>query len=184
MILADPDIPITHSDIAHLAFGYVGELIMQLAILMSQLGFSSAYLLFICDNLISVIPSMTKLEWIAILLPLLYTITFVKNLEKFVVFSFLSQLANLAAFLVIIGFDIASISKSNVYTNPDIRNEIVPVSLSGVFMFYSICIYSFEGSGLILSLENTGDVTTQAKVRHRWSINAPGARIENVFDNH
>lgn len=46
---------VTHADVAFMAFGRYGAHVMIAAIFMAQIGFSSAYLLFLSQNLASVV---------------------------------------------------------------------------------------------------------------------------------
>ena len=53
-LFSDKSTSVTHADVAFMAFGRFGAHIMTAAIFMAQIGFSSAYLLFLSQNLASI----------------------------------------------------------------------------------------------------------------------------------
>ena len=78
-----------------------------------------------------------------VLAPTLYVLTFIRNLDKFAVFSLLSQVANVIAFTIIIW---SCISEITAPTRAPSTSNVTNVTPKGLFVFYSIAIYSFEGS--------------------------------------
>ena len=77
-------------------------------------------------------------------------LTFIRNLDKFAVFSLLSQVANVIAFTIIIWSCISEIVSP---ANPP--SKAAPVTPKGLFAFYSIAIYSYEGIRSYLPEHNT-----------------------------
>lgn len=73
-------------------------------------------------------------------MPTLYALTFIRNLDKFAVFSLLSQVANVIAFTIITWSCISEIMSPT--STPSTPTNVTP---KGLFVFYSIAIYSYEG---------------------------------------
>lgn len=152
---------ITHSDIASAAFGPTGRVVMDVALSTAQLGFSSAYLLFICNSMVSIFPAQAKQDFLIMFLFPLFALTLIRDLNKFAIFSFLSQVANFIAFSIIICFAFGRFQVD--HDNPETQD--VQVTFQGLFLFFSISIYSYEGSGLILSLEESVPESARSRFR-------------------
>ena len=152
---------LTHSDIANTAFGHSGRVVMDVALSTAQLGFSSAYLFFICNSMASIFPSQAKEDFLLLFTLPLFSLTMIRDLNRFAIFSFLSQIANVFAFAIIICFAFDSFQAD--HDNPDTQD--VQVTFKGLFLFFSISIYSYEGSGLLLSLEESVPESVRGRFR-------------------
>ena len=148
---------ITYSDVGFAAFGPKGRTIVDAALLVSQVGFCCAYLIFISENLASFIHGLTQHQWLVVILPPLYFMTLIPDLGNLAIFSLLAQVSNLFAFAVVFWFDFEHLHlASNEH-----RKEF---SISGFPFFFSVGIYCFEGAGMILSLEES----VAESVRHKF----------------
>ncbi len=140
----------SHGDVAKAAFGATGALAGDVALTMAQMGFASAYFLFVVKSLESFFGgSFSHLIFIAALAPFLYATTFIRDLNKFAVVSFVSQIVNLIAFAAIFNELLTSDKKIQV------DNETRDFDLRSLGLFLSLATYSFEGAGLVLSLEES-----------------------------
>ncbi|XP_023332674.1 amino acid transporter ANT1 [Eurytemora carolleeae] len=138
---------ISYSDIGFSALGMPGRTLVDFSLLLSQIGFCCAYLIFITENLSSFMPSVDKNQWLAMLLPPLFILTLIKDLSKFALFSLFAQVSNLFAFTIVYWFDFQHLHLAQV--------DPKEFSLEGLPYFFSVAIYCYEGAGMILSLESS-----------------------------
>ncbi|XP_022253203.1 amino acid transporter AVT3B-like [Limulus polyphemus] len=127
--------------------GNIGRWLVDVTILVSQLGFCCAYLIFISENLSSYVSRVSKPQWLVILLPPLFLLTLLRHLHKLALFSFFAQVSNLFAFSVVFWFDFEHIHSVKKRFHPK------EFSLKGFPFFFAMAIYCYEGAGMILSLE-------------------------------
>ena len=118
------------------------------------MGLASAYLFFVAQTLSDLLEVGGRSSWVVGLAPVLFALTLVRDLGHFAKFSLASQFANLAAF-----GSILYICFSRIFSDEFGPNSLAPSAdtnpLSGFAVAFSISIYSFEGAGLILSLEHS-----------------------------
>ncbi len=143
-----PTTRITYSDVGYAAFGSKGRLLIDTTLLLSQVGFCCGYLIFISENLATVIHGVTQTQWLFIIVPPTYFLTLIPDLANLAVFSIAAQAANVFAFAVVFWYDFANIHLAS----SEHRKEF---SLTGFPFFFSVAIYCFEGAGMILSLEQS-----------------------------
>ncbi|XP_040571495.1 uncharacterized protein [Lepeophtheirus salmonis] len=141
---------ISYSDVGDAAFGHAGRLTIDTALLVSQLGFCCAYLIFISETLSSYFTVISKTQCLFLMLPPLFGLTLIKDLSQLAPFSLIGQIFNFLAFAVVFWFDFDHL---HLAANQH-RKEF---SLSGFPFFFAVAIYCFEGAGMILSLENSVD---------------------------
>lgn len=147
---SSPSLPkmITYGDVGYAACGNGGRILVEATLLVSQVGFCCSYLIFIARNLATFVYGVSDQQWQLMLLPPLFLLTLIPDLSNLAVFSFLAQLSNLFAFLVVFYFDFEHFHlASNEH-----RKEF---SLSGFPFFFAVAIYCYEGAGMILSLEQS-----------------------------
>ena len=119
----------THSDIALATLGSVGGRVMDVAFASAQLGFSSAYLLFIADNMASMVPNTDRTQWVSMFFPMLLALTMVRDLNSFAVFSLASQIVNGLAFAVAIWYSTIVITDAKGKSIPPF-NDSTEVNLT------------------------------------------------------
>ena len=96
---------VTYSDLGRIAFGPPGQLLVDTVLLISQVGFCCAYLIFISENLATFIHGLNQHQWLIIIMPPLFLLTLIPDLSKLAMFSILAQISNLLAFVVVFWFD-------------------------------------------------------------------------------
>ncbi|CAB4067008.1 SLC36A [Lepeophtheirus salmonis] len=74
---------ISYSDVGDAAFGHAGRLTIDTALLVSQLGFCCAYLIFISETLSSYFTVISKTQCLFLMLPPLFGLTLIKDLSQF-----------------------------------------------------------------------------------------------------
>lgn len=147
-LLIDTTHEMTYGDLGFYAFGEKGRLLVDITVIISQIGFCCAYLIFISENVSSYVPGVSPSHWLLLLLPPLFLICLLRNLAKLAGFSVFAQLSTILAFGVVFWFD---------FEHWHVMRKFHPreVSLDGFPFYFAIAIYCYEGAGMILSLENS-----------------------------
>ena len=94
-------------DIGFWAFGRSGALLVDASMIISQTGFSAAYLIFIGANVNSMFPSAPRVAVILLCLPGLFAMAMVRNLKRLAPFSAFANAANLTGLAVVLHVAIA-----------------------------------------------------------------------------
>jgi proton-coupled amino acid transporter len=88
-----------------LALGSFGRWLVDINILISQVGFCCAYLIFISENLHSVFPRVSQLVYLfSILLPLVFLCN-LRHLKHLAPFSLFADFATIFAYGIVFYFD-------------------------------------------------------------------------------
>ncbi|XP_077984384.1 uncharacterized protein LOC144439017 [Glandiceps talaboti] len=136
---------IDYGDVGYHAMGSTGQIMVDTAIIISQIGFCCAYMIFITENLSTFIYELHMYQWLFILLPPLALLTMIRKLHKLAIFSLFADFANVTAYAVVFWFDFEHVSKVPMHPKT--------MSFAGLPFFLGIAIYCYEGAGMILSLE-------------------------------
>ncbi|XP_041359455.1 amino acid transporter AVT3B-like isoform X2 [Gigantopelta aegis] len=148
---------LSYGDVGYQAMGHTGRFLVDLAIVLSQIGFCCAYLIFIAQNLSDYMAGMKLGHWLMILLPTLCMLTMLRHLGSLAITSLMAQCSNLMAFGVVFWFDFEhfySIEYSEkMLNNSNCSLHPAKFRFSGLPFFLCIAIYCYEGAGMILSLE-------------------------------
>lgn len=128
---------ISYSDVVYSAMGHCGRLVLDVALLASQLGFCCGYLIYIIENTVTYFPMASKSKILGIILPFLFFLTLIPDLGKLAVVSLMAQAANCIAFGTVFWFDVEHL----YLAHPENLKEF---SLTGIPMFFSVAIYCFE----------------------------------------
>lgn len=131
--------------------GWIGRLVINIFLSITQLGFCCIYILFVGRNLQQVFAHTTSFNvniniWILIILPYFIALSFIKNLDTL---SWLSLTSNIfmATGVVCIFY--------HIFTN--LHNPMDLPDFAGIQkfpLFFGVAVYAYEGIGLILPLEN------------------------------
>ena len=127
---------VSYGDVAWSAYGQLGRSAVDLCIVISQIGFCSAYLIFIIENLNPYYSTMTKGNWLVVLLPICFMMTLIPDLKKLAVISLLAQGINILSFLCVLEFDFEHYDRADLLK----RNEFH----GNWFFFISMAVYCFE----------------------------------------
>ncbi|KAJ7327701.1 hypothetical protein OS493_026579 [Desmophyllum pertusum] len=145
LLLQSPHHEIDYGDLGYYALGNSGRAIVDTSIVISQIGFSCAYLIFISDTLNNMFPVLSKHQFLMCLLPPLAVLVNFRHLKKLAIFSLFADFANVFAYCVVFWFDFAHFEQVKIH--PQVAR------ISGLPFFLGVAIYCYEGAGLILSLE-------------------------------
>lgn len=141
---------LTFEDVGHALFGWWGRFLVDLCILSSQLGFCVVYQIFLGDTIHGLFPSIPKLACMLLPVPVLLTVCQIRRLKWLAATSFV------ALFVFGVGFVICLVfswqGRSQRHPAPFVQT---PLSASSFATLISFAVFSFEGIGLVLPLENS-----------------------------
>eukprot|EP00052_Salpingoeca_macrocollata_P021965 m.189409 g.189409 ORF g.189409 m.189409 type:complete len:455 (+) comp21672_c0_seq4:984-2348(+) len=172
----------SYSEVGHFTVGKVGNYLITSALLVTQLGFCCVYVLFISVHLNEVWPQVTRLEYVAITLPVFVVLSWVRSLKRIAPTSMFANLLILFSLLAILAHCIQSMTNhETIYMDGHDCKEVIPVmngtiatnqtrtidvackaesamafaDVGSVPIFFGNAVYSVEIIGLVLPMENS-----------------------------
>ncbi|CAC5408908.1 SLC36A [Mytilus coruscus] len=129
----------------------VGRMVVNIFLVMTQIGFCCVYLVFIAQNVKQVIDSFHKgsppvFVYIVVTTALIIPYTFVRDLKHLAPFSTFANLLNFVG-LIIIFQDLFQ-----GLPNPNKRPAYKPID--NLPLYFGTAIYAFEGIGLVMPIQN------------------------------
>ncbi len=142
---------ISYSDIGRAAFGSKGAKIVDFAIVTAQMGFATAYLIFIGSNVEAALGTcIGSSSWATIAALLVCPLVWMRSLKKL---SFGAVLADCAiVFGLIVIFVYAFINASD--KNRPKQEPAVALGTSP-FIFFGMAVFAFEGAGIVLPMKQS-----------------------------
>ncbi|KAG1676409.1 Proton-coupled amino acid transporter 4 [Nymphon striatum] len=133
-------------------FSGISRFIVKLFLCITQLGFCSIYFVFVSTNVRQVVKCDAKFDldldiYMAILLPFTILLCFIKDLKKLAPASTIANLLQLSGICIVfygICTDIPDLNKREFVASP-VRWPV----------YFATIIYSFEGIGLVMPIENS-----------------------------
>ncbi|XP_076039859.1 uncharacterized protein LOC143024702 [Oratosquilla oratoria] len=164
-----PSTDLTYGDVGLFALGPSGKRLVDIAIVISQVGFCCGYLIYLCKNLSTYLSILSQSMWLILLLPPLYGLTLLRHLNKLAVFSLFAQVSNILALAVVFWFDFSHTEEMPF--NPK------GFSIKGFPFFFAVSIYCYEGAGMILSLEESVAESCRHKFRSLFICTMSGITL-------
>ena len=143
-------------EVGHYAYGPIGLLMVELAIVLSQVGFCCAYLIFILEAISEFFPQFPKHYYLVVIFIPLFFLVSLSKLNSLGMFSMFANFITLFAYSIVLFSEVEHIS-----VNKDDKSM---VNLSSLPFFFSVSIYCYEGAGLIFSLESS----PHKSIRHHF----------------
>ena len=143
-------------EVGHYAYGPVGLLMVELAIVFSQIGFCCAYLIFILEAISEFFPQFPEHYFLVVIFIPMFFLVSLSKLNSLGLFSMFANFITLFAYSIILYSEVEHIS-----VNKDDKSM---VNLSSFPFFFSVSIYCYEGAGLIFSLESS----PHKSIRHHF----------------
>lgn len=136
-----------YGDLGREILGPKGEVLVNVCLVVSQAGFAIAYLIFIAANIQQITSGGT---WRAAVVygcvPILSILVQFRDMKT------LSPFSTVADVAMVLGLASVIVQDFKYSTHSD---NIKTVDFAGFIYVTSVCMYSLEGAGLILSLENS-----------------------------
>ena len=114
-----------------------GRMIVDTAILTSQIGFCCAYLLFIIKNLEAEYPDVSRRLWLTLMLPACFMFTLIPDLKTLSKATLAAQCLQISAFVIVVDFDFENAHLIELQNRKEIDFYQLP-------FFISIAVYCFE----------------------------------------
>ncbi|GAB9467670.1 hypothetical protein Gpo141_00005007 [Globisporangium polare] len=149
-----PTTRMSFGDVGREILGPKGKLLIDVFLVGTQLGICCVYFTFVATNIHVVLPEklqsvIHERQLILAIFPILLLLSWVRTLKRITPFS---SLANVA---VVSGIAIVFYYSLDYYANPTKpRIEPIHVDWTAFPEFYGTAVYSFEGIGLILPIQN------------------------------
>ena len=137
--------PPTFRDIGELAFGAWGKYAVDVSLVASQLGFCTAYVAFIGENMAAVFPSIPSHHWMLLAMTALMLLCQIRQVATI---AFTSAIGN-AVYLVSIAIIFADGARHGVSAQLSSRW----VEWSGLPLVFGTACFALEGIGLILPVK-------------------------------
>ncbi|TYZ62105.1 hypothetical protein PybrP1_000917 [[Pythium] brassicae (nom. inval.)] len=149
-----PTTPMSFGDVGREILGPKGKLLIDVFLVGMQLGICCVYFTFVATNIHVVLPerlqsALHERQLILAVFPVLLLLSWMRTLKRITPFS---GLANIA---VVAGIAIVFYYSFEYYEHPtQPRVESVHFDWRTLASFYGTAVYSFEGIGLILPIQN------------------------------
>ena len=141
-----------YGDVARLVMGPTGESVVNWSLAVSQTGFATAYIIFIAANLqkLAHIPR----GWTCLLcIPGLSLLVQAADMKTLAWSSLFANLANLLGLSSVLFVDVETLERP--HPDDTQANTVYAVQWSGLLFVMAVTLYSMEGVGLVLSLEQS-----------------------------
>eukprot|EP00730_Choanoeca_flexa_P019083 TRINITY_DN9306_c0_g1_i4.p1 TRINITY_DN9306_c0_g1~~TRINITY_DN9306_c0_g1_i4.p1 ORF type:complete len:307 (+),score=35.92 TRINITY_DN9306_c0_g1_i4:210-1130(+) len=151
-----------YGELAHRAYGSKGWWTVQLAIIFSQVGFCCAYLIFIKENLATLLGELSQATYLTGLCIPLCVLVLIRDLKGLSIFSLFADIANVLAYCVVFFFDFERMHEENMHPTA--------FKPKGIIFFVGVCVYCFEGAGMVLALENSVPKNRRAEFPYLFTL--------------
>ncbi|KAK1629964.1 hypothetical protein QYE76_004279 [Lolium multiflorum] len=155
------DVHYTYGDLGEKCFGTIGRCLTEILIFLSQAGGSVAYLIFIAQNLNSMLPQFMSPDGFifAILLPMQIALSFVRSLSSLSPFSIFADVCNVLAMAIVIKEDV------RLFDHP-FADRSAFSGLWAVPFSFGVALFCFEGFSMTLPLESS----MAERKKFRWVL--------------
>mmetsp|Transcript_14035 Transcript_14035/g.34039 ORF Transcript_14035/g.34039 Transcript_14035/m.34039 type:complete len:445 (+) Transcript_14035:2-1336(+) len=137
----------TFGDIGYGAAGKAGHAVVEGCVVLSQLGFCTAYVIFITQNLARYVEAIVWPQELTLLLvPALVCLCWIRSLQV------LAPLSLLAIVLILVGLLSVVVASADRFGQGKDVEQVIPETLP---IFLGMAIYSFEGIGLAVPIQNS-----------------------------
>ncbi|XP_022111427.1 proton-coupled amino acid transporter 1-like isoform X2 [Acanthaster planci] len=133
----------------------IGRYVVNGFLIFTQLGFCCVYFLFMGDNIRQIychyydtgVPSLQL--FILMLFPMVLVYCYIRNLDDLAPFSALANILTIVSILIIYEYLVSHVGE---FSDP--KELPLAGNLNEFFIFFGTAIYSYEGIGVVLPLEN------------------------------
>ena len=135
-----------YGDVGRIISGRRGENFVNICLVISQVGFATAYIIFISANLNNIAGIHTAYICFGCV-PILAVLVQIQDMKYLAPFSLIADIANLSGLCAVLLQD---------FTAYRVSHEIaIPYNFSNILYVASVSLYALEGVGLVLPLESS-----------------------------
>ena len=162
----------TYGDLGEKCFGTIGRCLTEILIFLSQAGGSIAYLIFIAQNLHSMLTQFMSPDGFifAVLLPMQIALSFVHTLSTLSPFSIFADACNVLAMAIVIKHDI------QLFDHPFVDRSAFN-GLWAIPFSFGVALFCFEGFSMTLALE----ASMAERRKFRWVLSQAVVCIMFVY---
>lgn len=135
-----------YGDVGKIIGGRTGENFVNLCLVISQLGFATAYIIFIAANLNN-ITGVHRAYVCFGCVPILAVLVQIQDMAYLSPFSLIADISNLAGLCAVMFQDVLSYKMHH--------EPVIPFNYSNVLYVASVSLYALEGVGMVLPLESS-----------------------------
>jgi len=145
-----------YGDIAFGVMGSSGSTGVDFLLILTQSAFCIAYLLFIGENLNTVLPKISNSTWVALTIPGLSLLVLYRSIKNLTPFALFADVCNIASILVVVSYDVEIFHEHEEAPEVDALKDInFGVFAANLPYFFGVAIYCFEGVGVILNIHES-----------------------------
>ena len=147
---------ISYSDIGRAAYGSKGAKVVDFAIVTAQMGFATAYLIFIGSNVEAALSTcIGASSWATITAVLVCPLVWMRSLKKLSFGAILADIAIVFGLIVIFIYAFMNASDSNRDINRPVPQTPATAIGSSPFIFFGMAVFAFEGAGIVLPMKQS-----------------------------
>lgn len=135
-----------YGDLGRIISGRRGENFVNICLVISQVGFATAYIIFISVNLNNIAGIHTAYVCFGCV-PVLAILVQIQDMKHLAPFSLIADVANLSGLCAVMLQDFTTYRVSH--------ETVIPFNFSNILYVASVALYSLEGVGLVLPLESS-----------------------------
>ena len=143
----------SYGTLGRVLLGVHGEFVVNLCLIVSQTGFATAYLIFIAESL-QKMRNVARWKVCFGCVPGLALLVQARDMKHLSPFSLLANIANLLGLSAVLVQDVETLEEPQE-ERAQVDQEIQAIKWGGVLYVMAVTLYSMEGVGLILSLEQS-----------------------------
>jgi len=140
---------VSWGDITKWAIGPNFGNVVNVLLITMQLGICTVYFRFMPTNLHATMKSVPEYDWLRGTAPFMIVLCWIRHMKHLAPFSTFANIATLITVMTVIGFAVSTIYDVGHTADVQMTNW------AGLPVFFGIMIYSFEGSGAILSIHES-----------------------------
>ena len=150
-----------YGDVGRIVLGQRGEALVNVCLIITQVGFSTAYIIFIAANIVSIFPGIDRATICYGCVPALSVLVQVKDMAVLSPFSLLADVANLSGTAAVFLQDFKAFQ----------HHEIIKAYDFSSFLYVTaVSVYSLEGVGMVLPLESSCVKREDFPKLLKWSV--------------
>jgi len=150
-----------YGDVGRVVLGERGETLVNVCLVISQVGFATAYIIFIAANVISIFPGIGRATICYGCVPALSALVQIQDMAILSPFSLLADVANLSGTAAVFFQDFSAFHHHEIIKTYDFSSWLYVTA---------VAVYSLEGVGMVLPLETSCIKRDDFPKLLKWSI--------------
>jgi proton-coupled amino acid transporter len=167
------DVILTYGDVGLFAIGPAGKYVVEVMLVLMELGICTVYFEFFAQNVQSITadpwfhgmsPIVFKKLLALIIFPVYAGLSYIRHMRQLAPLSTIANFCMGIALSMVLGFAFSHISSDGIVPN------LPAAKLGSLPLFFGTVIYSFEGCGAVLPVENSMRNPDECPKVLRWTF--------------